>query len=116
LDTKYGKIIKARPEINGTTVFCLLPYTKKPSPIEPKSRPQRRDDEVSNAILKRLTVELSDRTMPPDQRRGRTLPPGVRRAQTPRVTARSNVWLAEPVCLHVALKEGKQVDPRHVTV
>jgi hypothetical protein len=47
LDTKYGKIIKARPETNGTTVFCLLPYTKKPSPIEPKSKPQRRDD-VSN--------------------------------------------------------------------
>ena len=53
LDTKYGKIIKARPETNGTTVFCLLPYTKKPSPIEPKSKPQRRDD-VSNTVLKRL--------------------------------------------------------------
>jgi hypothetical protein len=51
LDTKYGKIIKARPETNGTTFFCLLPYTKKPSPIEPKSKPQRRAD-VSNTILK----------------------------------------------------------------
>jgi len=51
LDTKYGKIIKASPVTNGTTFFCLLPYTKKPSPIEPKSKPQRRDD-VSNAVLK----------------------------------------------------------------
>ena len=51
LDTKYGKTIKASPETNGTTFFCLLPYTKKPSPIEPKSKPQRRDD-VSNTVLK----------------------------------------------------------------
>lgn len=42
--TKYGKIIKARPVSSGTTVFCLLPYTKKPSPIEPKSKPQRSVD------------------------------------------------------------------------
>jgi hypothetical protein len=58
LDTKYGKIISVRPVTNGTTVFCLLPYAKKPSPIEPKSRPQRRDD-VSNTVLKPLTLALS---------------------------------------------------------
>jgi hypothetical protein len=57
LDTKYGKIIKASPVTNGTTLFCLLPYTKKPSPIEPKSKPQRRDD-VSNTVLKPLMLTL----------------------------------------------------------
>ena len=44
LETKYGKIIKATPVTSGTTLFCLLPYTKKASPIEPKSKPQRRVD------------------------------------------------------------------------
>jgi hypothetical protein len=53
LETKYGKIINARPVTIGTTVLCLLPYTKKPSPIEPKSKPQRRVD-VSIATLKLL--------------------------------------------------------------
>src|ERR1700739_3029584 len=48
LETKYGKIIRVRPQTSGTTLFCLLPYTKKPSPIEPNSNPQRRDD-VSKA-------------------------------------------------------------------
>jgi hypothetical protein len=48
LETKYGKIIKVSPQTSGTTLFCLLPYTKKPSPIEPNSNPQRRDD-VSKA-------------------------------------------------------------------
>jgi len=57
LDTKSGKIIKASPVTNGTTLFCLLPYTKKPSPIEPKSKPQRRDD-VSNSVLKPLMLTL----------------------------------------------------------
>jgi len=57
LDTKYGKIIKASPVTNGTTLFCLLPYTKKPSPIEPKSKPQRRDD-VSNTVLTPLMFTL----------------------------------------------------------
>jgi hypothetical protein len=88
LETKYGKIIKARPETSGTTVFCRLPYTKKPSPIEPKSRPQTRDD-VSNAVLMRPTVNLSGRAMRPDQRRAmpsdqrreRTLSSGARGAQ-----------------------------------
>ena len=44
LETKYGKIISATPHTNGTTIFCLLPYTKKPSPIEPNSTPQRSDE------------------------------------------------------------------------
>jgi hypothetical protein len=48
LETKYGKIIRVRPQTTGTTLFCLLPNTKKPSPIEPNSNPQRRDD-VSKA-------------------------------------------------------------------
>src|ERR1700739_15614 len=48
LETKYGKIIRVRPQTSGTTLFCLVPYTKKASPIEPNSNPQRRDD-VSKA-------------------------------------------------------------------
>jgi len=48
LETKYGKIIRVRPQTSGTTLFCLLPYTKKPSPIDPNNNPQRRDD-VSKA-------------------------------------------------------------------
>jgi hypothetical protein len=55
LETKYGKIIRATPQASGTTVFCRLPYTKKPSPIEPNNNPQRRDD----ASKKRLTFEVS---------------------------------------------------------
>jgi len=82
LETKYGKTIKARPETSGTTVFCRLPYTKKPSPIEPKSRPQTRDD-VSNAVLMRLTVNLSGRAMRPDQRRGRKQSSSTRGAEPP---------------------------------
>ena len=54
LETKYGKIIRATPHASGTTVFWRLPYTKKPSPIEPNSNPQRRDD-VSNAVVKSLS-------------------------------------------------------------
>ncbi len=74
LETKYGKIIRATPQASGTTLFCRLPYTKKPSPIEPNSNPQRRDD-VSK---KRLTVKLRGRTIPPDWSRGRTLLPSAR--------------------------------------
>jgi hypothetical protein len=44
LETKYGKIIRATPQATGTALFCRLPYAKKPSPIEPNSNPQRRDD------------------------------------------------------------------------
>ena len=58
LETKYGKIIKARPLTSGTTVFCRLPYTKKASPIEPKSRPHKRV-EVFIATPERLTSRLS---------------------------------------------------------
>jgi hypothetical protein len=43
-ETKYGKIIRATPQTSGTTAFCRLPYTKKPSPIDPNSNPQRSDD------------------------------------------------------------------------
>jgi hypothetical protein len=57
LETKYGKIIKARPVTSGTTVFCRLPYTKKASPIEPKSRPHKRV-EVFIATPERLTFAL----------------------------------------------------------
>ena len=59
-ETKYGKIISATPQTSGTTVFCRLPYTKKPSPIDPNTNPQRRND-VSNGVVQRLTVELSGR-------------------------------------------------------
>src|SRR5437016_12082052 len=69
LETKYGKTIRATPQASGTTLFCRLPYTKKPSPIEPNSNPQRRDD-VSK---KRLTVKLRGRVTTPNSRRGRTL-------------------------------------------
>ena len=69
LETKYGKIIRATPQANGTTLFCRLPYTKKPSPMEPNSNPQSRDD-VSK---KRLTVKLRGRPEAPTKRRGRTL-------------------------------------------
>ena len=79
LETKYGKIIRATPQASGTNLFCRLPYTKKPSPIEPNSNPQRRDD----ASKKRLTVKLRGRTTTPDQRRGRTLSSGARGAQPP---------------------------------
>ena len=71
-ETKYGKIIRATPQASGTIVFCRLPYTKKPSPIEPNSNPQRRDD-VSNAFVKRLTGNLRGRAHASDQSRGGTL-------------------------------------------
>lgn len=71
LETKYGKIISARPQANGTTVFCRLPYTKKPNPIEPNSNPQRRDD-VSKKLL---TVSLGGRVPPLTQRRERPIVP-----------------------------------------
>src|SRR5256885_17229308 len=74
LERKYGKIIRATPQTSGTTLFCRLPYTKKPSPIEPNSNPQRRDD-VSKT---RLTVKLSGRPRGPDWRRGRTISSGAR--------------------------------------
>jgi len=69
LETKYGKIIRATPQTSGTTILCRLPYTKKPSPIEPNSNPQRRDD-VSNAFVKRLTVKLRGRPEAPNWSRG----------------------------------------------
>lgn len=72
LDTKYGKIIKVRPEINGTTFFCLLPYTKKPSPIEPKTKPQRRDD-ASNTALKPPNDEVIGWTQTRPTRRERNI-------------------------------------------
>jgi len=46
LETKYGKIISVSPQTSGTTAFCLLPYTKKPSPNDPKSKPQRSQDSL----------------------------------------------------------------------
>ena len=50
LGMKYGKTIRASPQTSGTTAFCFLPYTKKPSPTEPKSKPQRSND-VLIAVL-----------------------------------------------------------------
>ena len=44
LEMKYGKTMRASPQISETTAFCFLPYTKKPRPTEPKSKPQRSDD------------------------------------------------------------------------
>lgn len=44
LETKYGKNIRASPQKSGTTAFCFLPYMKKPSPIEPNSKPHRSQD------------------------------------------------------------------------
>ena len=49
LEMKYGKIMRASPQIRGTTAFCLLPYMKKPSPTEPKIKSQKIHD-VLNAI------------------------------------------------------------------
>ena len=72
LETKYGKTIRATPQSSGTIVLCRLPYTKKPSPIEPNSNPQRRDD-VSNAVVKRLTVKSRGRPEAPTKRRGHIL-------------------------------------------
>jgi hypothetical protein len=69
LETKYGKIIRATPQATGTALFCRLPYAKKPSPIEPNSNPQRRDD-VSK---KRLTLKLRGRAQASPRRRERTL-------------------------------------------
>ena len=80
-ETKYGKIIRATPHTSGTTAFCRLPYTKKPSPIDPNSNPQRRD-EVSIAIVKRLTAKLRGRPEAPLKRRGRTLASRARGATT----------------------------------
>jgi hypothetical protein len=47
LEMKYGKIMRANPQTNGTTAFCLLPYTKNPSPIEPNSKPQSSHDSLN---------------------------------------------------------------------
>jgi hypothetical protein len=44
LEMKYGKIMRTRPQTSGTTALCLLPYTKKPRPIELNSKPQSSDD------------------------------------------------------------------------
>src|SRR5437870_1375781 len=82
LETKYGKIIRATPQASGTTVFWRLPYTKKPSPIEPNSNPQRRDD-VSNAVVKRLTMRLSGRTQARPMGRERRITKRARGAQPP---------------------------------
>jgi hypothetical protein len=71
-ETKYGKIIRATPQASGMTSFCRLPYTKKPSPIDPKSSPQRRDD-VSIAVVQRLTAKLRGRPEAPTKPSGRIL-------------------------------------------
>ncbi len=48
LEIKYGKIMSANPQTIGTAAFCFLPYTKNPSPIEPKSNPQRSQDSFNS--------------------------------------------------------------------
>lgn len=49
LEMKYGKIMRTSPQTRGMTALCFLPYMKKPSPTEPKSKPQRSNDAL-NAI------------------------------------------------------------------
>ena len=39
--------MRARPQARGTTALCLVPYTKKPSPIEPNSKLQRSEDSLN---------------------------------------------------------------------
>jgi len=48
LEIKYGKTMSANPQTIGTAAFCFLPYTKNPSPIEPKSNPQRSQDSFNS--------------------------------------------------------------------
>src|SRR4029077_18726098 len=88
-ETKYGKIIRATPQASGTIVFCRLPYTKKPSPIEPNSNPQRRDD-VSIGVAKRLTVKLRGRPETPHERRGRIISYRARGGEPPAAHGPSN--------------------------
>jgi hypothetical protein len=92
LETKYGKIIKATPVTSGTTVFCRFPYTKKASPIEPKSRPQRRV-EVFIATSERLTSRLSGRAEAFDTRHQRKIAQCAHGASLLGVTGRSKRWL-----------------------
>jgi len=51
LEMKYGKIISANPQTRGTIAFCFLPYTKKPSPKEPNTKPQRSQASFNPASL-----------------------------------------------------------------
>jgi hypothetical protein len=48
-ETKYGKIIRARPQRSGTTRLCLFPYIKNPIPMEPNSKPHRSKEELNAA-------------------------------------------------------------------
>ena len=92
LETKYGKIIKARPVTSGTTVFCRLPYTKKASPIEPKSRPHKRV-EVFIATPERLTMSLIGRAHASAARQERRIAQRAHGALFRGVTGRSKRWL-----------------------
>ena len=38
-EMKYGIIINPIPLISGIITFCFFPYTKNPSPIDPKITP-----------------------------------------------------------------------------
>ena len=67
LETKYGKAMRATPQISGTIALCFLPYMKKPSPTEPKSTAQR-----SNEVFNEISMSPNDRT--PPRRPGRELP------------------------------------------
>lgn len=49
LETKYGKTMRASPQTSGTIALCFLPYTKKPSPIEPNSTPHSSKDVLNAA-------------------------------------------------------------------
>ena len=44
---KYGKTMRANPQMSGTIAFCFLPYIKKPNPTEPNSTLQRSNDEFN---------------------------------------------------------------------
>jgi hypothetical protein len=49
LEMKYGKIMRTNPQTSGTIAFWFLPYTKKPSPNAPNSKPQKSHDSL-NAV------------------------------------------------------------------
>lgn len=61
LDTKYGKNIRARPQRSGTAIFCFLPYMRKPSPIEPNSKPHRSQDSFNVVSVGCSRTKVRDR-------------------------------------------------------
>jgi len=60
-ETKYGNTISASPHASGTIARCFLPYTKKPSPIDPNSMPQSSVDafKATSAVSARMAGSYS---------------------------------------------------------